>query len=294
MGFIGQYDPFDFCETTFQVSKSIEIPTCDESAWLYYPKYRHVYNKMWVCETQGISHAPYGILPPSYPVFYKPIINLDGMGKNSFLIEKQKHFDSVENIPGFWMEYLQGDHISHDLVVDSGKIFFYHSMIGIPSGRGKFSYWKPEETSKELKNYLKKWIKSNLPDYRGCLNIETIDGKIIECHLRLGDSLSMGNPDLIRSLFYFFRTGKMRDVQMPNKFLVPIFVSEQEFNENSKKGVFKFNAGQELMCERVEFVYRDKLKEQNGGGIRVAIVRDSNLSKALQFRQSFINSIYRI
>ena len=292
MGFIGQYDPFDFCETTFQVSKTIEIPTCDESAWLYYPKYRHVYNKMWVCETQGISHAPYGILPPSYPVFYKPIINLDGMGKNSFLIEKRKHFDSVENIPGFWMEYLQGDHISHDLVVDSGKIFFYHSMIGFPDTEGKFDYWAPVETPDKVKKYIKKWIKANLGDYRGCLNIETIDGKIIECHLRLGDSLSMGETDFIRALFYFFTRSKMRDVFMPNKYLVPIFISEEDFNKRSKKGVYQFSDEQEKLCELVEFVYRDKIKEQNAAGIRVAMVRESNLVKALRFRQCFIQSMW--
>ena len=58
----------------------VNIPTEDSDAWLWYPKYRWVYDKLAVALSQGLVAAPHGVPPPAFPVFSKPTINLKGMG----------------------------------------------------------------------------------------------------------------------------------------------------------------------------------------------------------------------
>jgi len=63
--------------------ENVTIPTDDDIAYRLYPQYRWVYNKLLICETQGLENGPHGIMPSHFPVFSKPIYNLRGMGTDS-------------------------------------------------------------------------------------------------------------------------------------------------------------------------------------------------------------------
>jgi hypothetical protein len=52
--------------------EDVVIPTDDEESWRLYPAHRWVYNKLLICETQGLEHGPHGIAPSHFPVFSKP------------------------------------------------------------------------------------------------------------------------------------------------------------------------------------------------------------------------------
>jgi hypothetical protein len=56
----------------------VKIPTEDCDAWQWYPKHRHVYDKIAVAFSQGLIAAPHGVPPPKLPVFSKPIVNPHG------------------------------------------------------------------------------------------------------------------------------------------------------------------------------------------------------------------------
>ncbi|MDZ7840785.1 MAG: hypothetical protein U5R46_08195 [Gammaproteobacteria bacterium] len=60
--------------------ENVRVPTEDGDAYVWYPQYKWVYNKLYVAETQSIECGPHGIDPPSFPVFSKPIYNMRGMG----------------------------------------------------------------------------------------------------------------------------------------------------------------------------------------------------------------------
>jgi hypothetical protein len=95
--------------------KSVEV---DGRAWVKNPSYNYVYNKLWLCKVQGIKCAPAGVEPESYPVFYKPIINLYSLGAGSFKAEKPTEGRVSPGL--FWMEYLEGKHWTFDCFYKDG------------------------------------------------------------------------------------------------------------------------------------------------------------------------------
>ena len=72
-------------------------PKNDEDAWLLYPEFNFVYNKMFICKFQDLIYAPMPILPDKYPVIIKPIINLMGMGINSIKVDNDDEFQNHYN-----------------------------------------------------------------------------------------------------------------------------------------------------------------------------------------------------
>jgi len=169
------------------------IPTDDMTAWKLYPHHRWVYNKLQVCETQGIECAPHGIDPPHFPVFSKPIYNMHGMGIGSRRVDSQAELDR-EVLPGFfWMRLLEGDHVSTDVAIRDGEPKWWRHTIGLAVGGGMFDYWTVlAEPRPAIEDYCGEWLRRNLKGYSGCVNFETIGARIIECHLRFADQW----PDL--------------------------------------------------------------------------------------------------
>ena len=46
----------------------VVVPTDDPDCYVLFPEQRRIYNKLFICETQGIEHAPHGVEPPRFPV----------------------------------------------------------------------------------------------------------------------------------------------------------------------------------------------------------------------------------
>lgn len=170
-----------------ETASIVNIPTNDPTAWSNYPNYRWIYNRITLCEFQGVDHAPMPIDPPSYPVIIKPYTNLYGMGLNIIKINNREEFQEQWHNTNFWMEFFEGDHHSYDLVILQGEIQFYTCFIGYkdPIKLGKFDYW--ESVERDIPDIINKLVGEHMQDYTGCLNVETIDDKIIEAHLRMGD-----------------------------------------------------------------------------------------------------------
>ena len=76
--------------THVECPTEVNIPTDDEHAWMWYPKYRWIYDKVAVALSQGLDAGPHGIPPPRFPVFSKPIVNLRGMGAGSRVIDSME------------------------------------------------------------------------------------------------------------------------------------------------------------------------------------------------------------
>jgi hypothetical protein len=171
----------------------VRIPTEDPDAYQWYPGQRWVYNKLRVAESQGIACAPHGVCPREFPVFSKPVINLQGMGVGSRVLPDRAHYERHLTPGHFWMSLLEGEHISTDVAIVRGRAAWWRHCRGTPAARGTFDHWLIEAGSRpELEAYLAVWVTKHVADYTGMLNLETIGGRIIEAHLRVADQW----PDL--------------------------------------------------------------------------------------------------
>ncbi|KAG0258143.1 hypothetical protein BG011_003511 [Mortierella polycephala] len=169
------------------------IPIKDWQAWSLFPNHSWIYDKLAVARSQGMDAAPHGVIPPYYPVFSKPIINLRNMGAGSLAIPDEATY-RVSLQPGhFWSTLLTGRHVSTDAAILNGEIAWCRHATGITLDGGTFEHWHiHKEVMPELEGYLGTWASKHLAGYTGMTNFETIGGKIIEVHLRFTDQW----PDL--------------------------------------------------------------------------------------------------
>lgn len=171
----------------------VRVPTEDGDAWMWYPDHKWVYNKLEVAESQGFASGPHGIDPPSFPVFSKPVYNMRGMGADSYPFNSAAEYKAKQRPGHFWMPLLEGEHVSTDVAVVSGRAKWWRHTIGTPLDGGMFDYWTVlAEERPEIEDYCGRWLRKNLAGYTGMVNFETIGARIIEVHLRFADQW----PDL--------------------------------------------------------------------------------------------------
>lgn len=265
------YDPRSLgCYKELKVPKEVIIPTTDNGAWEYFKDRRWVYNKVDVVLSQEMECGPMGVAPKQYPVFIKPVYNLHGAGVGARILESKEDYDNYKHLSGyFWMEYLEGKHLSHDLVIIQGEVVFNLSFEGHSLGQGMFDFWETIETPSQLLNYLKKWIAVNLKDYTGCLNIETIGDKIIECHLRLGDIDRLGNMRLMQNIVDVYSGKEWNFNEKIPKFYLFALWGDWNIDYKIDKDVAD-SICRNLTCYQID---EPTLYFQNPlGGVRIAIV----------------------
>jgi hypothetical protein len=171
----------------------VMVPTEDGDAWRWFPEYRWVYDKLAVAGSQGLECAPHGVDPASFPVFSKPIYNMRGMGAGSGVLRTLKEYKHRQRPGHMWMQLLEGEHVSTDVAVVSGKIAWLRHTVGTPLEGGMFDHWTVlAESRPGIAAYLGEWIGRHMADYTGMLNFETIGERIIEVHMRFADQW----PDL--------------------------------------------------------------------------------------------------
>jgi hypothetical protein len=169
------------------------IPTEDSDAWNWYPVHRWVYNKLEVALTQDLKAAPHGVTPPEFPVFSKPIYNLKGMGVGSRALANEREYIAHYQPGHFWTTLLTGNHISSDVALVDGVPQWWRHARGQASGNGTFDYWEIlADADPAVEEWCGGWCRKQLAGYTGMVNLETIGGRIIECHLRFADQW----PDL--------------------------------------------------------------------------------------------------
>ena len=180
----------------------------DYQAWDKYPKYRWVFNKLDIALRLGYQAGPACVPLPAIQSHFKavvrPIYNLYGMGIGArvFTFTPEIDNDFIVNHgcipPGyFWCEYFKGIHYSIDYrstTSPAGSLFRwepFHAMMGKNTEKDltRFNSWTSIEPPKML-----------LPDFINKimdvdhLNIECIDDKIIEIHLRTGNDILHDMP----------------------------------------------------------------------------------------------------
>src|SRR5260221_3098637 len=166
----------------------VVVPIDDATAWDLHRDHRAIYNKLMICDSQGLPSGPHGTMPQRFPVFSKPIYNMRGMGTGSQVIASEAEYEEALQPGHMWMTLLQGPHVSTDLALARGAIVWCRHTTGVTGARGSFDYWTVHAKPKPaLEAYLGEWVGRNLGGFTGIVNLETIGGRIIECHLRMSE-----------------------------------------------------------------------------------------------------------
>lgn len=189
--------------------EGVAVPVKDYDAYVLYPEFRWVYNKLLVAEKQGLLCAPHGVVPAKFPVFSKPIYNLNTMGAESRLLRNVAEYLHHRKAGHMWSELLVGDHISTDVLIFGGCIVWHSHTRGHPLEEGTFDRWEVNvEYDNSLIRYLHDFVRQHLHGFDGPINIETIGGKIIEMHLRFADQWPDLYPPFFMEAVVMLRSGK--------------------------------------------------------------------------------------
>jgi hypothetical protein len=188
----------------------VVIPTDDPHAWTLYPRHRWIYNKLRVCETQGLVHGPHGIEPPAFPVFSKPIVNLRGMGVGGRILHSREEYLKHQEPGHFWMPLLSGTHLSSDIAVVDGEPRWWRHTAGVALGDGTFDYWTVGvDSDAAVEAHAGAWLRRHLAGHSGFVNLETIGGTIIEAHLRFADQwVDLYGPGWLESVVGLYARGR--------------------------------------------------------------------------------------
>jgi hypothetical protein len=269
----------------------VVIPTDDEEAYRRYPAHRWVYNKLLVCETQGLEHGPHGIAPPRFPVFSKPIYNLRGMGVGGRVITSREQYER-EQAPGhLWMPVFSGEHVSSDVAVVDGTPLWWRHTSGAALGRGTFDYWTVmAEQRPAIEAHCGEWLRRHLRGFSGLVNLETIGGTIIECHLRFADQwVDLYGAGWLESVVELYAHGRwrFRDDARQTGYSVVLFGSHGVGYRIDWDAVDALRRLAGVSSVQVTF-HEDRPPETHAmppGGFRLAIVNCWDLAVGLLVRE---------
>jgi hypothetical protein len=166
----------------------VHIPIDDIDCWEWFPDYRYIYDKLHVARSQGMACGTAENLPQRFPVFAKPRVNLKGMGLGSRTLHNLEEFRADMKPEMMWMELCSGSHVSTDCAVVKGEVMWIRHATGLIWTEGMFKHWIIHgQDDGALTQYISAWIRRELSQYSGMINIETIGGRIIEAQIRFAD-----------------------------------------------------------------------------------------------------------
>ena len=268
------------------------IPTDDEHAYELYPQHRWLYNKLSICESQGLPCAPHGVPPKSYPVFSKPIYNMHGMGVGGQVVESEQAMQTLMKAGHMWMPLCGGEHVSTDVAVIDGEPCWWRHTLAKALGEGVFDYWTILADHKPaLEDYCGNWLRKHLKGYSGAVNIETIGGKIIEAHLRFADQW----PDLygggwLEAIVELYTHGRWqyRDDNRRTGYSVVLFGAHGvRYSALDRASVDDYRERASISSIQITFhpELAPELHAMPPGGFRLAVINCWDLQAGLKVRE---------
>ena len=157
------------------------------------PRYRYIYDKLWVAMSQGIPCGLVADGPPKgagrFPVFVKPRWgHLSAQSKGCVKIngprEWAKMVDAGSDKERMWSAYLDEKEGMCDLVMADGRIVHHQTYIYGPTEDGYTDAWKYVSPGTPLLPGPVLWAINNLQGYTGFVNLQYRGQKIFEAALR--------------------------------------------------------------------------------------------------------------
>jgi hypothetical protein len=274
----------------------VVVPIDDATGWSLYPRHRWVYNKLLICETQGLAHGPHGTTPNRFPVFSKPIYNMRGMGTGSRVIASEEEYEASFQPGHMWMPLFTGAHVSTDVALAEGRIVWCRHTTGVTAPAGTFDYWTIHDKPKPaLEAYLGEWLGRNLQGFTGIVNFETIGGRIIECHLRMSEQwLDLNGAGWLAAVVALYASGEWTFAAPPRRGYSVILFGDHGINwqiNRAAVGAFLKIPG----VSSIQITFDDEIPREAHamppGGFRLAIVNCWDLAVGKRVR-SRLNALF--
>jgi hypothetical protein len=181
--------------------------------------------------------------------------------------------------------------VSSDAAVLDGEAVWWRHTIGKSLEQGTFDHWVILEPScPEIEEYCGDWLRRNLKGYTGCVNIETIGGKIIEAHLRFADQWpDLYGPGWLDAVVDLYATGRWRyrDAARRTGYSVVLFGAHgPRYRKPDQHTVSELLSWPGVSSIQMTF-HEDKAPELHSmppGGFRLAVVNCWNLEIGLSVR----------
>jgi hypothetical protein len=209
---MGYFNPYT---DNFTTHLSDKMPFFDKESYDRYPRFKQVYDKLWVMKSQGLRAGRLEKLKGkednvTYPIFIKPRWgHLSASSKNCFKVktadELKKYIDYKQMM---WSEFIDANEGMTDYVVLDGKIVHQLTYVYSDKQNGFSDDWKYISPASEPPPNVTEWVKHHLKEFTGVVNVQYRDAKIIEVGLRLARGgaylVSTENADLINNVNRIF------------------------------------------------------------------------------------------
>jgi hypothetical protein len=185
MGFFNPYtDPFNKSFTR-------KLPMFDKRAYHANPKYNFVYDKLWVCQSQGIDSGRLETITPTsniqYPIFIKPRWgHKSASSKNCFKITSYDELKNYRHLDEMmWSTYIEGTENMTDYVLVNGHIVYQITYLYSDEQHGFIESYKLISPENQPPSHITDWVNTHLTGYTGVVNVQYRGEGIIEVGLRL-------------------------------------------------------------------------------------------------------------
>jgi hypothetical protein len=270
----------------------------DIDAYLKNKRYRHIYNKLWLAESQDLPASPFGIYPNCYPIIAKPIINLYGMSRGITIINNEEEYSKFNKDGFFWEKYLTGKHITLDIILKEGNVLFVGGFKSHKDKNGSFRYHESVKVNFKIPIEVNYWITKHLNRYTGCLNLEIIQDTnkynyIIEAHLRLNGDFQLYDENFVKQIADLNKINII-NYKYDKKYLIPIFIEKNIKKENINY-IKIYQIFDEFLKDKDFIIYslfEDDIDSKNQSEYlnRLLIFDCNNLEKGMLLKKFILNS----
>lgn len=175
----------------FNVHFSKKLPLFDGPAYRKYSEYQHVYDKLWVTQSQKKKSGTLEKILNNknsieFPIFIKPRYGhktacSKGCYKIKSIGELKKHTDKKDVM---WSEFYKDNEGMTDFVMVNGKIAYQLTYIYSEPKNGFTDEWKYISSSNKPPKEIEKWVNNHMIDFSGICNVQYRKNSIIEVGLR--------------------------------------------------------------------------------------------------------------
>jgi hypothetical protein len=209
MGYVNPYID------NFTIHLTDKMPFYDKECYDRYPRFKNVYDKLWIIKSQGLAGGRLEKLAGKeekvvYPIFIKPRWgHLSASSKNCF---KVNDADELKKYIGYkhmmWSEFIDATECMTDFVLLKGKIVHQITYQYSDKQNGFSDDWKVVSPDLKPPANIVEWVKINMTEFTGVVNAQYRDNKIIEISLRLARGgayiISTQNEALIKNINNIF------------------------------------------------------------------------------------------
>jgi hypothetical protein len=181
------FNPYE----TFKYKLNPDIPMFDARAHKINPRHRHVYDKLFIVQSQFIQGGELKDLKdPSFPIFIKPRWgHKTSSSKDCYKInslEELKPHMHKKNM--MWSEFIDATEGMTDFVIVDGEIVYQLTYVYSEKQHGFADVWKHISSENKPPDEVVSWVNKHMAHYTGPLNVQYRSSTIIEVGMRFARS----------------------------------------------------------------------------------------------------------